>query len=355
MTDFLTRLAARSLGQAPVVLPRLLSRFETASTIAEPIELTSPIHAPAGEHRVSSERDLPVADQRGRGGGPDDHQPPRPQFAQPPRHAFPADQNRVVIARKVVGMTDRSADPAPLRADHTGSPKSDRSVRPTDMMTPRAMAVKPTAAADHAPAPHLSRDRAAVEASVADRVDLTRPTPAAPVLPDPHLAVVQVGSGQTVLPTTVVEKISDRALRPDARLAVAHVGSDQTAVFSAGVVENISGPALRPDPRLAVVRVGSDQTAVFPTRVMNDISARTPPLLPDPSSAIAHVGPNKPTALLRAAEGMNARTAPVVRVSIGRIEVRAVTAPAAAPLPRATPRVAGPSLEEYLKERSGVP
>ncbi len=49
--------------------------------------------------------------------------------------------------------------------------------------------------------------------------------------------------------------------------------------------------------------------------------------------------------------------APVIRVTIGRIEVRAVTAaaaaPAAAPARPESRRGTEPSLEEYLKRRSG--
>jgi hypothetical protein len=52
--------------------------------------------------------------------------------------------------------------------------------------------------------------------------------------------------------------------------------------------------------------------------------------------------------------GVAHETRPVVRVSIGRIEVRAVTAPAAPVRPAAPPRTGVPSLEEYLRARNGT-
>ncbi len=47
-------------------------------------------------------------------------------------------------------------------------------------------------------------------------------------------------------------------------------------------------------------------------------------------------------------------TPPAIHVTIGRIDVRAVgPAAPAAPPPRSTPRPAGPSLDDYLRQRSG--
>jgi hypothetical protein len=52
--------------------------------------------------------------------------------------------------------------------------------------------------------------------------------------------------------------------------------------------------------------------------------------------------------------GVGGESRPIVRVSIGRIEVRAATTPAAPVRPAASPRTGAPSLEEYLRARNGT-
>jgi hypothetical protein len=92
-------------------------------------------------------------------------------------------------------------------------------------------------------------------------------------------------------------------------------------------VEGVPSEPVAAPPRIAVAAVRHQPSGV----------AATGPILDDD-----RWGPAAST-----------RAGPVVRVSIGRIEVRAVSAPVSPPRTAATRRSAGPSLEDYLRARNG--
>jgi hypothetical protein len=115
-------------------------------------------------------------------------------------------------------------------------------------------------------------------------------------------------------------------------------------------------------PSLAMPSISHNKSAAVQLNYEEDrsdaaVARRRPPVQPDfLSMAVRAESPAKPKAmqnLRRELQRMNSTAAPVIRVTIGRVEVRAVMPPqlAAAPQPE-TKRAPLLALDEYLKQRS---
>jgi hypothetical protein len=108
----------------------------------------------------------------------------------------------------------------------------------------------------------------------------------------------------------------------------------------------------------------ASETAAVPIPFVTaaQIAAARPPVAPRAPDGVGPdvvVRPRSPAVSAPAVDRLAARplglgsTLPVVHVSIGRIEVRAVQAPLAPERRAVTPPSAAPSLEEYLRARNG--
>ena len=127
-------------------------------------------------------------------------------------------------------------------------------------------------------------------------------------------------------------------------------GGIPSVVMATGRVAAADLPARQPAPEVGaaghLVPKVNESVAAHDAAPQHRAAARANAILHDPGSSPA--GP--PAPLTTAALAEQAR--PIVQVTIGRIEVRAVSSP---PAPQPEPAPAGPrvGLEDYLRERNG--
>ena len=289
MSDFLGNLAARSLGRLETLQPRLPSRFEPAGSTLMP--------APAAEG-AGFEREAAAA-------------PLSPRASAPPRD---------VAARPEPVFVPRAATP-PAEGREWRSPRPEPIAEPAPRPRRRTAPAEPASeAAPDSPAHRL--------APQADRLALPEPAPEAnrsSLAQDPHPRpspdhpIPLPGRGEpgggrlAVLPLLPV---GGRAMGEEGR-GDEDLGRGISA--AAGSAPSPQPPAVRLEPKVILA----------------------PP-------ARAAVPPRTPAREPRRGE----TPAPAIQVTIGRLEVRATKAPAAA-ANAAVPRPAAAiPLQEYLDRRS---
>ena len=279
MSDFLSRLAARSLGRATIVRPRLPGRFE------------SPIGAPAAtpvDLEVVEEAAAPVGD-RGRS-------PPRD------RPATPAQRKPAEVGAVPLSPLPRPAKPASLAS------------RAAPVAPPVPVAV---------PAP--STPSAALPPGVP-------PVPLAPIVPSTVPVAARLEPLPTPAPPREPLRPAVRAVPPTAQAAPI-VSPTRREL---GRIEWIA-PDKREDQR--TTEPSADEPDVRIVAVSPPVTMVVPRQSAEQAEPLKALPPASPAA-------------PTIRVTIGRIEVRAVSPPAPAePRSAAAPAL---SLEEYLR-RGGRP
>jgi hypothetical protein len=383
MTDFMTRLAERTLGVAPVVQPLISPTFATEQTDQSlDLEWDSeatvlPVKRTNASLIVGSQpaRDEP---QEAPGDAAPREVPDTGVRAAPPRSGtseFPPGPSHTSEARvsangNVSGQQDNhrlvpAAPERPQRAPMAGtveggaaeSKEEERKVPP---VTPLSSQKAPEPQPAPPPRPHDTGSKEPRLAPGRDRQDPPQanmgrrpPTP-----PETHHHAHPDTTRRRVLPTSLRTLTETSPFEP---LPAANEATRGTPRPFRTLVEdeNADGTVLVP--------VLSSGNGASP-----DVGRAT---LPEPEASPDHSTPDvslsvAPRAIsLRRLAGYPERgplekdlrmtapepPAPTIQVSIGRIEVRAITPPPASPVQRARSARPGPelSLDEYLKQRNG--
>lgn len=349
-SGYLSALVERHTAAEPAVAPRARSAFEPDAATADPFD-SRPSASPSADPWGMEEADS-VAE-------------PRPGDA--PRRT-PRRRIRALAPEPMDEIVAPDPGPAPLAPPAPRRPRASTESTepavpdaPTRQDAPRGVDATPAAHPTRSPAPP-SVDRPAPRgndphppASVEPlrpaprRVDAPAPRPAA----DPPLPRID----------TLPSEPARRDRRMDAgRSTVIHPESESVAVQrpvpAPGRREMDVRPAeeVAPTPRAADWRPAAAESAERRRDDEARDAAAPVPAPPPPPPSIVMVQPVVRSAPLPAA--VDAPTneapapAPVIEVSIGRIEVRATQTPAAAPAP--VRRAAGAlSLDDYLRRRGG--
>lgn len=334
MSDFLASLVSRSLGLAQTIQPRPLSRYEAEpgygwslqppdTVVGEPAP--EPLLPTADSEQLPAERGAPAVFLPS-------VPPPAPGQPDMPSISAPAPFPQVVSPSPGTGapgfdlegdrpprLTTLQARLAPADQLHAGlratSPIVHASDEPMDVPGPLPSA-RPERQADPADVPSgnaPARDSQMPSAAPPSGSRPTRPATPQQSAPGPRATSPTRGVSEAIAPT--------EQLKPLARLVTAP-------------------PA---DP----VRVTAERAA--PAVVQPGIPMR-------PATAMLITRPQEaPPAALSSEQNRPAaqQQAPVIRVNIGRIEVRAVTPAPPAPHPASLRPGPTLSLDDYLKQRDG--
>lgn len=300
MPDFFTRLAERTLGLANTIQPVVPSLFAPG--------------APLIDGQAEAEQELTTEERA-----------PQPDRAAPEIDALdeqrrnPAQQ---IAPRSVIGPPDEPPAPTVERA------------RPAQLQIEPAARSEPHHAVPAAEAPQMiERLSAAPPTSPirqpAERSQPPRTTMRAEV--DQLVSTPDVApSSKSIAPRPAVDQ-QPAATAPSARSLVTAQPVDLHA----------------PDRSTVLVPVADERHAPSVERQTNTTQAERPALVVREPS-MPRIQPAQ-----RAPEPPAAQPAPQIHVSIGRIEVRAVTTPPAAtppPKPTPTPHI---SLDDYLRSQNG--
>jgi hypothetical protein len=309
--DFLSRIAAKAVGAAVLVEPRLPSRFEAAAGSGDSLE---------------SCRDESSATAAAAG-----------RLEQPPRRSVAA----------------RSANEAGLAETHigqTGDPAPAKMVPGRGFARPRPTELEPPASAQ---APD-ARDSPLLSPAAGAEIRLAAVDGVRPLLPPP-------GSSP--------RERRMEASPPPPDLAGSLVAPLAPGPESAPVCGSSSGRAdepgsIAPTPPLLAPQSSARLPAV-PVRGVGSVradkarsSAPAPPILaPQPPARLLAAPAGLPE--MRAKPARLERSAPapvpppVINITIGRVDVRASAPAAPAARPARLPRQAPQSLADYLKRRGG--
>jgi hypothetical protein len=310
MSDFLLRLAHQALGSEPGLQPVPRPRYSPAPAALEPDEPRYEAPGAAAEHRVGRSRRAP----------PDQPPPSAPRA--------PADRRE---DRPSAPLATEPAEPppsAPLRQARTPGPVPQRSAAGTSPAVQRTPTTAPRDEGRPGAVPASRSPDAPLLPAHAEAARARLPSVQPPERPAPREAVERAGSGRTT-PTAVAGATAaeGRGSGPGERAALRGPGAAGQVPRPRGVEEREAG--------------GTSDGPFVPAA---DAATLLPPVHPAPPSARGgdhRAGGDRPPP--PAAE-------PPVRVTIGRIEVRAVTPerPAEpAPAPAWQPPVL--SLDEYLR------
>jgi hypothetical protein len=361
MADFLTRLAERTLGVAPVVRPLIPPRF-APETAPYPLELEWEVETPPPDE-------------------PDERRAPRTREA-PPQRSTPArrTRNTAVGRREDQGV----APPAPQPDEAPTLPEAPHlasEARPPDSLPdPRPEEAPPRPAAtaterddtDRLPPPTEEKRKEPQEIGAQAR---SQP----PEVVQREAPETSAGrSGKPVEMRSGEEEVSSPAA-PGRPRRTARVSDEMRQPYEAGR-ERDEGVAFAPSrgatrgslvtpPESAPIRGASypDDPAAEPVervrllpRVVpkwgevpaSEVSAHTR-AMPEPSLAVSRtVGYAADVRQHRGLPDPAPPEAPPITVSIGRVEVRAVP-PAPEPPRRQAAPPAGVSLDDYLRSRDG--
>jgi hypothetical protein len=376
MTDFLDRLASRILGEAPLVQPLIASRFAPGAEIFVP--------------------DTPIAD--------DSHAVPYPTSHEESPATIPSISPPATVSLSI----EERHPPDPQRSERERpridqAPKREQELvdeadirkKPLQEQQRGSAAAVPLAAfgTDHDPAPQAhphDRETETLPASA------TEPTREQPVGVDPshsreyaHLQITPVvrETGKT-LPANAIHEIGQLSdsIRPERRstqdpsnVELRRSGPDQTAIPSGeGPLRPVTRPPSLRAPDLRDVdgwtsdvvdakqneriverqRRPSQEVTLSPTEVeiprgaaqVRNASRGARVVQPERISALQHADS---TPRVPAAEQAPAiQAVPTIKVTIGRIEVRAVSPPQSPPQETALP-APKLSLDDYLKSLKG--
>jgi len=339
MSDFLTRLAARALGIAPQVQPIITPRYAPDTGVPGP-------DLPSAQESETPEQDP-------------DAQPPTPSsFVAPTIHSpwgpsaprvrgsDPEDNTDASSATGEDTETATDSGEAELPYEHraeqhpTGETAEEPSPSPTDASDPPGApdlipGRPPSLTEDSPPSPTRAEHEAHPEPGV-------RPTP--PIHSTSRST--QVRSISEVSTETPPSEASDE---PPSILAGREPGVRRDSPRSAGLTTqeqtqrtSRTTEGREPDPGLP--------TANLPDAYEASEHTGTPPVRdhPERSESVELGGSTS----YSTPENAFSRDEPTIRVTIGRIEVRAVSPPA--PPPRRTKQPAPKmSLDDYLRARNG--
>jgi hypothetical protein len=306
MGDFLTRLAERTLGVAPVVQPLIAPVFAPEPTGHSPdLEWDS-------EATTSS-------DDLDRVQAPSVETPP-PRDAptgRPEDTAMGQQENRSNVAPTTSKRLQRTSDtqPEPHRPAEPAS--AERRIIPTQ------------------------EDQQNLSPGTPRRRQRTpdRPEPFHPAKSGPTRRDVDTASSHRVLPEdlpsdpSAAEGASDQAIPRPIRT----------------LVEQDRGATLPPQPSPSM------QGSILESEAPLDHPAPPDTLLVAPRTILPQLNGHVERGPWETRVAAPEPPAPTIRVAIGRIEVRAITPPPTPPAQRATPARPGPtlSLDDYLKQRNG--
>lgn len=334
--DFLGRLAARALGNPPQVRPRLPSRFEPD---AAPAEIGSPVMEETVE--TEPEARAPIVPEP---------RPPAPPVRPSPGPSEPYRQAPLPLP---------VVHPSPWSGGDEQEEVGDAHVQARPRMEDR-FALVSTTHLGPVPGPDLVQSPEPVSADVPAPVSVDVPAPVpVPVFPPPGR-----------IPAPARPSNDEVGRRPESSVPrlLLREHTDSGLPGRVQPMLQLSPPtsqgALQPSPREEPdgrEPIGATAVRQAPLRhrslVPRSTVAREEPDLPFSASTDRNGGDG------RVDRGVRPRAAweegpvgqasePTVRVTIGRIEVRA-TAPAPPPTPAARPTGPRLSLEEYLRRRNG--
>jgi len=318
MSDLLARLAARALGQLPAVQPRVRSRYEPAPSLAA--EVPSPAPAlDAAEGPIATEGTAAAS----------------PAEA-PAGSLVPARLRAKPAAPEAMPLPPvaRSAEATEIAAELEGEPAAvaeTRSVRPgMDTGSESRRAESPLTPERRPAAAAPERQRAI--ASISSRSGAAGSSPAAQAVQRPPRPSQEP---PPAVPAPFAAPRSGPALPPClADPAAAGGGRERAGIEAAGGLPPHEVPAPETEaPSGAEILV--ERSPLVPRATLRERPVRPGTGLPATDS--------------RRERGPTAAAEPVVRVTIGRIEVRAAPPPPPAAILRpAAPRL---TLEEYLRRR----
>jgi hypothetical protein len=349
MEDFLTRLAERTLGAAPVVQPLIASMF---------------VSEPTG-HSLDLERNSEAAMSSG---DLDRAQAPSAKETPPARDAPTRRPEGTAVDRQGHHGNSPPATPGHHQSTYDTQPEPHRLAKPAlaerrviptreeQRSLSLVMAKRPQRTSDAQPEPRRDAETASLEHRVIpeqeDQQNLSPGTlePHQRTLDRPELFHA-AESGPTRRDVDTVS--SDRVLPED-------LSSDPSAAEGASdqaiprpirtLIEHGRGATLPPEPSPDTQGSILESEAVLNHPAPLDALLVTPGTIRPQLNGHVERDPWEPR--MAAPEP----PAPTIRVAIGRIEVRAITPPPTPPArQRATPARPGPalSLDDYLKRRNG--
>jgi len=386
---------ARAFGRGPALRPRPRSRFEPMPSgppddailpeapdaalpvAAEPADMAGPVISPHDPQPIPRTAQGPAPEP---GPGPD-----------PPRAAAPAPLTAptpltAAVARPAAGPAPPAIKQHPTNPLLSGEPAADdrRTARLADVgsataRTPSRPMARPPSAAPTRSSTALPADRTGPEArpregaalSELDSPDAPRrtepPWTGAPVpgpSPQPAPAEPAAVSATRVRPSRSVARrsasptsapnpdpsrvLSDSAVLAEPPTATALVPAEpRTATDSSGETRPLAGTGRRDGaPPLAVGRPAQARPFTHTDQAEVTDLPSGPFAAPDPVVATASMSTRR-----RPSSRPDNPPAPVVNVTIGRVEVRQPPAPPAPP-PAPAPRARPLSLDEYLERRN---
>ena len=323
MNDFLTRLVDQTLNLVPVVRPLIAPAFSPASVptadrsseIAAEPALTEALPAAEVGSPVSFEA-TPL---------PPKTRSTPPRLVAPIGEASPTEPEhpaqRVSASRPVSHLLGAEEPSAPL----TPPPPVEPVKRPTIGASETHRSVSPREV--------IHRQRAGSTGNLQS---------VAPVVPVPSLEVSAASDSNrgllppAILPAVVAPQQVHRVVeRPQRTPEGGFETTERVAeVLPPKLVKPLPPPTLASPSELESPAIASP----------HGVRVREQPL------SIRPVTPTLPTSALRTEA---TSSAPTIRISIGRIEVRAVTAPAPAPTRTTSAPAARLSLDEYLRSHAG--
>lgn len=354
MSGYLDHMLVRAFGRGPVLRPRPRSRFEPAA--AGPADLTVWPESRDAMPSATAEP-APAADPAW---APLDPEPGLRDF--PTAAPEPSPDGRRVHASSMAGLA--KAGPEPSGDEQTADPfgikelDTERTADEQPRKDPAARSVSqamaavtrtdlPAAAGPAGPAMRRPVVRPAVRPEPGDPAPVRRPSPprAAPV-PDQLPRPAPTGLDD---PAPVVTAAHSRSARPPSYRAARPAGAadGQSSPVPADPLVRTGPPMTAGPPVLAAAWDVADAPAAAGPA---DVTGSPPTGL----LALAGTVDNVPTdAARRPAHIRDITPAPVVNVTIGRVEVRQPPAPP--PPPARSPGPRPLSLDEYLERRNSGP
>lgn len=345
MSDYLSDLARMIAAEGPRVRPRLAARFEPTQPALGPAfawdvnvpESENPDVGIVGEAETTDAKPVPLS-------GPPVRSPQPRLPAEDTSAAAPHGRLHPTATAADQPKIDGPAVPRSTRQAQSGSRPEAAEPRAVpssgvDQVQPRVRTMPPaTEEAAPEPAPPVSAAPPAIEAR---RRSSAAPEPAAPSRP-----------GAISPAATDEAPPARRSFEP----TVSHRPQLATAPSAPAVEVSPAPPVIphqaevRRDPVTQTPGPRTDQ----PAEVEPAPSADTqPPAVPPTREIPVEPTPIRPMADGPARQRREAQPAPTIRVTIGRIEVRATTPPTPKPPPRPARREPTVSLDQYLEQRNG--
>lgn len=317
MNDFLSRLVLRTLASQPVLRPRLPSRYEplaASSGAAAPLEAAESREERLVQSPASREASAPAP------------RAPLGELTRP--KPVSEDAGTGPVDRKVVGAGDVGLADAPeTRSPPEQAPAPRGLSAPTPFTVELAEVPRPQAGPDSAGALPVDRGRVVsrADAALVENDHEEREPAIPPSIPSFH------GAQKMLPPQRGVDLTPPAPARP-------RVGSEAAVQPHA---------AQRTDGQRATKERGN------PVRVQPE----TAPTGRTISPASISVAPSAPSRFERVSpephiESVTAAAAPTVRVTIGRVEVKAIMPAPPARTPAPAPRGPRVTLDDYLRRQS---